>query len=56
MTKLKILENNNFDKPSIEKGISFYEALLTQNDETLEKGNLPREEIKDSLSHLKEKL
>lgn len=52
----EILETNNFDKPSIEKGISFYESLLTQDDETLEKGNLPREEIEDSLSHLKEKL
>lgn len=51
-----ILKSNNFDKDSVEKGISFYEQLLTKNDETLEEGNLPREEIKDSLSHLKEKL
>jgi tetratricopeptide (TPR) repeat protein len=51
-----ILENNNFSKDSVEKGIAFYEQLLSKDDETLEKGNLPREEIHDSLSHLKEKL
>lgn len=50
------LKSNNFDKESLEKGIAFYELLLTKDDDTLVKGNLPREEVEESLSHLREKL
>jgi len=52
----EILEDNNFDKSDIEKGISFYKELLTKDDEELENGNLSREEIVESLSIIKKKL
>lgn len=51
-----ILEINNFDKSYLEKGITFYEHLLSKDDATLENANLPREEILESISHLKNKL
>lgn len=51
-----ILENNNFDKKLIEKGINFYEALLLKDDKDLNENNLPREEINESIKFLKNKL
>lgn len=51
-----ILEDNNFSKNTLDKGISFYEELLTKDDEALENGNLSREEIIESLTILKKKL
>lgn len=50
------LEDSNFSKDILEKCISFYEELLTKNDEDLETGDLAREEIIESLSILKKKL
>ena len=52
----EILEDNNFNKDVIEKGISFYETLLTKSNEDLETGNLSKEEVIESLSILKNKL
>ncbi|MCH5138255.1 hypothetical protein JMF89_13725 [Clostridiaceae bacterium UIB06] len=52
----EILEDNNFSKNTLDKGISFYEELLTKDDEALENGNLSREEIIESLTILKKKL
>ena len=52
----EILEDNNFDKDVLEKGISFYETLLTKSNEDLENGNLSTEEVIESLSILKSKL
>jgi len=40
----------------INEGILFYERLLGKNDEELIKGNLPREEVSESISLLKNKL
>ncbi|WPC41273.1 DUF6483 family protein [Clostridium sp. JS66] len=51
-----ILENNNFDKNIIEKGLNFYEALLLKGDKDLNENNLPREEINESIKFLKNKL
>ena len=36
----------------IQEGISFYERLLGKTDEELVEGNLPRDEVEDSLSEL----
>lgn len=52
----EILEESNFDKEAVAKGISLYELLLSKSDGDLEKGNLSREEIEESLSLLKKKL
>lgn len=52
----EILEENDFNKNLLEKGISFYEELLNKDDEELENGNLSKEEIIESLSSLKKKL
>lgn len=52
----EILEENDFNKNLLEKGISFYEELLNKDDEDLENGNLSKEEIIESLSSLKKKL
>jgi hypothetical protein len=38
----------------LDDGISFYEWLLTLNDEELEAGNLPRAEVQESLAHLRQ--
>jgi hypothetical protein len=37
----------------IQEGISFYERLLEKTDEELIEGNLPRDEVEDSLSELR---
>lgn len=52
----EILEENDFNKNLLEKGISFYKDLLNKDDEDLENGNLSKEEIIESLSSLKKKL
>jgi hypothetical protein len=44
------------DAGYINDGIQFCERLLNKDDEDLIKGNLPRDEIAESLSFLKEKL
>lgn len=51
-----ILENNNFDGDIIKKGLDFYESLLLKDDNDLNKNNLPREEINESIKFLKNKL
>ena len=38
----------------LERGLEFYTHLLTLPDETLEAGNLPRDEVEESLASLKE--
>ena len=45
-----------YDDNYTEKGIRFCERLLQKPDEDLIKGNLPREEVEESISTLKEKL
>lgn len=52
----EVLEDNNFNKSVLEKGISFYKELLTKSNEDLENGNLSKEEVVESLSILKKKL
>lgn len=37
-------------KELIEKGIAFYQRLLQKSDEDLEKGNLPRSEVEETLA------
>lgn len=51
----ELLDENQDDSTSINYGISYYEDLLKKDDETLEKGNLPREEVMDALNELKKK-
>lgn len=51
-----VLEHNDFNKTTLEKGILFYESLLLKDDKTLNESNLPREEINESLSFLKSKI
>ncbi|MGD1005744.1 MAG: DUF6483 family protein [Ignavibacteriaceae bacterium] len=46
----------DFDSKYINDGIQFCERLLKKEDSTLILGNLPREEIVDSLSFLKNKI
>lgn len=52
----EILEDNNFDKDTLEKGLAFYSNLLDKNDDDLQNGNLSREEVEDSLNALNKKL
>ncbi|WP_027623087.1 DUF6483 family protein [Clostridium lundense] len=52
----ELLDENSDDLSYINLGINYYNDLLRMNDETLEKGNLPREEITDALNALKKKL
>jgi hypothetical protein len=42
------------DPVMIQEGISFYERLLDKTDEELAEGNLPRDEVEDSLAKLEE--
>lgn len=51
----EMLEDNNFNKDTLQKGISFYESLLTKTEEDLENGNLSKEEVSESLLILKGK-
>ena len=44
------------DPSFIPEGMRFYEGLLKRNDDELVKGNLPRDEVAESLSELKQKL
>ncbi|MDW8799906.1 DUF6483 family protein [Clostridium sp. A1-XYC3] len=55
-TLYEILQENDFSNETIEKGISLYELLLNKDDNTLEEGNLSREEVEESLSILKKRL
>ncbi|MHB8338167.1 MAG: DUF6483 family protein [Ignavibacteriaceae bacterium] len=45
-----------YDDNYTEKGIRFCERLLEKPDEDLIKGNLPREEVEESISNLRENL
>lgn len=49
----ELLDENNYSPETIEKGIYFYNELLKKDPEDLEKGNLPFEEVKSGLEHLK---
>ncbi|AZV58129.1 DUF6483 family protein [Clostridium sp. AWRP] len=49
----EMLEENNHDAKCVEFAIKFYENLLLKNDNDLNSGNLPREEIEESLSSLR---
>jgi len=42
------------DPVVVQEGISFYERLLDKTDEELLEGNLPRDEVEDSLAKLQE--
>lgn len=52
----EILDASSFNKDSIRYALDFYEKLLAKDDETLNKANLPREEIEESIVSLKQKL
>lgn len=52
----EMLDYNDFNKITIEKGLNFYNTLLLENDEALNLGGLTREEIQNSASTLKNKL
>lgn len=51
-----LLNETNFNNDYIKSSIALYENLLLKSDEELLIGNLPREEIEDSLALLKKKL
>ncbi|MBC2581136.1 DUF6483 family protein [Clostridium sp. DJ247] len=55
-TLYEILDASSFSEDSIRDALDFYEKLLTKDDETLNKANLPREEIEESITSLKQKL
>lgn len=42
------------DKKHIQTGLQFYEGLLLKSDDELKSGNLPREEVEESLASLRE--
>ena len=46
----------DFDSKYLNDGIKFYKRLLEKPDEVLEKGNLPRNEVLESLAQLQAKL
>ncbi|WP_294351007.1 DUF6483 family protein [uncultured Clostridium sp.] len=48
-----MIKGSNKDKEIIDLGISFYERLKEKPEEELEDGNLPLEEVEDSLQDLK---
>lgn len=50
-----LLETSNNNKLVIDMGANFYQKLLALDDESLENGGLPRDEVEDGLSNLKEK-
>jgi hypothetical protein len=52
----EILEDTEFEENAIKRSISFYEALFSKSDTDLEKGNLSKEEIQESLFALKKRL
>lgn len=52
----ELLEENQNDLSTVNFGVSYYEDLLKMDDETLESGNLSREEVLDALSILNKKL
>lgn len=52
----EVLQNNNFSEESLKYALEFYQNLLSKNEDDLNAGNLPREEILDSLDYLNEKL
>ena len=46
----------DYDSKYLSDGIKFYERLLQKPDEILEKGNLPRGEVQESLTQLRAKM
>jgi len=50
-----ILEEECYKQESIDYALSFYKSLLDKHDTELTNGNLPREEILDSLDNLQKK-
>ena len=52
----EILGENDYDEKHIKFSIEFYENLLLKSDNDLNSGNLPREEIEQSLSSLRNML
>lgn len=48
-----MLKDSNNDQDVVSEGISFYERLLQKSEEELEKGNLPANEVKESLNEIK---
>lgn len=51
-----ILKDSNFSKECLKDAVEFYETLLLKNEDELNKGNLPKEEIIESLNSLNKKL
>ena len=50
----ELIRTSDNNPEIIDEGISFYEYLLTLNDEELEVGNLPRSEVEESLAELRQ--
>lgn len=49
----EVLEQNNYENNQVALGIQFYEELLQKSSSELEEGNLPLDEVKESLENLK---
>ena len=49
----ELLSSSDHNTTVIDEGISYYEWLLTLDDKELEAGNLPREEVEESLTELR---
>ncbi|MFL0194378.1 DUF6483 family protein [Clostridium sp. WILCCON 0269] len=52
----EMLQDTGFSKDCLKNAIEFYERLLVKSDSELNSGNLPREEVLESIDSLKEKL
>lgn len=48
-----MLKDSNNDEKVVKDGIDFYERLLNKSEEELERGNLPMNEVKESLKEIK---
>lgn len=49
----ELIENPNCEINMYQKGINFYERLLTKSESELEEGNLPLDEVKYGLEHIR---
>ncbi|ERI95042.1 hypothetical protein HMPREF1982_00528 [Clostridiales bacterium oral taxon 876 str. F0540] len=50
----ELIEDSNNSEDIVNLGICFYERLLGKTEEELEKGNLPKDEIEETLNSLRE--
>ncbi|WP_368490019.1 DUF6483 family protein [Clostridium sp. BJN0013] len=52
----EMLQDSNFSEKCLKNALKFYHNLLLKSEDELNRGNLPREEIIESLNSLNEKL